>query len=67
MGLVLVLTGCATNNSAGELDDFSLPQEEKKVIVETAEIKQGNLYSERGISAQVVFNARSRSIRKYWR
>lgn len=54
MGLVLVLTGCATNNSAGELDDFSLPQEEKKVIVETAEIKQGNLYSERGISAQVV-------------
>jgi len=52
--LILVLTGCTSNNSAEGTDELSLPQEEKKVIVETAEVKQGNLYSKRGISAQVV-------------
>ncbi|MBE1554223.1 efflux RND transporter periplasmic adaptor subunit [Sporosarcina limicola] len=49
-----VLTGCNSTNSTEEMDELSLPQPEKKVIVETEVIKQGDLYSEKRLSGQVI-------------
>ncbi len=54
--IAAVLTGCSTDASTGETDELSLPQEAKKVIVETDVIKHGDLLSEKRISGQVISN-----------
>ena len=54
MVLIGVLTGCTSITSTEEMNEISLPQQEKKVIVETEVVKQGDLYSEKRISGQVI-------------
>lgn len=52
--IMSVLIGCSSNPSIGDMDEPILPQVEKKVIVETDVIKQGDLYSQKRIPGQVM-------------